>query len=65
MKLDWNDLGAALAIVCVIEGMSPFINPTGVKRLLLQLSGMDERRLRIGGFFSMLVGVVILYLVRS
>jgi uncharacterized protein len=63
--LAWTDLGAALAIVCIIEGITPFINPAGVKRLLLQLSSLDERRLRIGGFFSMLVGVVILYLVRS
>jgi uncharacterized protein len=63
--LDWTDFLAALAIVCIIEGVMPFINPPGVKRLLAKLAAMEERELRIGGFFSMLVGLAILFLVRS
>jgi len=63
--LDWTDLFAALAIVCIIEGVMPFINPQGVKRLLGRLASMEERELRLGGFFSMAVGLVILFLVRS
>jgi uncharacterized protein len=63
--LDWTDLGAALAIVCVIEGIMPFINPIGMKRLLAKLASMEERELRWGGLFSMLLGLMILYLVRS
>jgi uncharacterized protein len=63
--LDWTDFLAALAIVCIIEGVMPFINPPGVKRLLAKLASMEERELRIGGFFSMLVGLAILFLVRS
>jgi len=63
--LDWTDLAAALAIVCIIEGVMPFINPAGMKRLLAKLSAMEERELRFGGLFSMLVGLLILYLVRS
>ena len=65
MGLDWTDLAAALAIVCIIEGVMPFINPAGMKRLLAKLSAMEERELRFGGLFSMLVGLLILYLVRS
>ena len=57
MGLDWNDLFAALAIVCIIEGIMPFINPLGMKRLLAKLSSMDERELRLGGFFSMLAAL--------
>jgi uncharacterized protein YjeT (DUF2065 family) len=63
--LDWADLLAALAIVCIIEGVMPFINPAGMRRVLAKLVAMEDRELRLGGFFSMLVGVVILYLVRS
>jgi hypothetical protein len=63
--LDWTDFFAALAIVCVIEGIMPFINPLGMKRLLSRLASMEERELRLGGLFSMAVGVVILFLVRS
>ncbi|HEY3808474.1 MAG TPA: DUF2065 domain-containing protein [Steroidobacteraceae bacterium] len=65
MGLDWTDFFAALAIVCVIEGIMPFINPLGMKRLLSRLASMEERELRLGGLFSMAVGLVILFLVRS
>jgi len=63
--LDWSDLLAALAIVCIIEGVMPFINPPGMKRLLSRLSALEERELRLGGLFSMLIGLAILFLVRS
>jgi uncharacterized protein len=63
--LDWNDLLAALAIVCILEGVMPFINPPGMKRLLAKLAALEERQLRLGGLFSMLIGLAILFLVRS
>ena len=65
MGLDWTDLFAALAIVCIIEGVMPFINPQGMKRLLARLAALEERELRLGGLVSMAVGLVILFLVRS
>ena len=64
MGLDWNDLFAALAIVCIIEGVMPFLNPAGMKRLLSRLATLDDRELRLGGLFSMIIGLVILYAVR-
>jgi uncharacterized protein YjeT (DUF2065 family) len=63
--LDWTDFFAALAIVCIIEGIMPFLNPQGMKRLLARLADLEERELRLGGLFSMAVGLVILFLVRS
>jgi uncharacterized protein YjeT (DUF2065 family) len=63
--LDWTDLLAALAIVCIIEGIMPFINPAATKRLLVKMASMEEREMRIAGLASMLVGLAILYLVRS
>jgi uncharacterized protein len=63
--LDWSDLLAAIAIVCIIEGVMPFINPPGMKRLLAKLAALEERQLRLGGLFSMLIGLAILFLVRS
>ena len=65
MGLDWSDLLAALAIVCIIEGIMPFINPPGMKLLLAKLAALEERQLRLGGLFSMLIGLAILFLVRS
>ena len=64
MSVNWDDLLAALAIVCVIEGVMPFVNPNGVRRLFLKLSAFEERELRIGGLASMIVGLIVLYLVR-
>jgi uncharacterized protein len=63
--LDWTDLFAALAIVCIIEGIMPFINPSAMKRLLARMASMEEREMRIAGLVSMLAGLAVLYLVRS
>jgi uncharacterized protein len=63
--LDWTDLFAALAIVCIIEGVMPFINPSAMKRLLARMASMEEREMRIAGLVSMLAGLAVLYLVRS
>jgi hypothetical protein len=60
----WNDLLAALALVLVIEGMVPFLNPQSLRRMLETVSQLDDRTLRITGLISMLCGVVMLYLVR-
>jgi uncharacterized protein len=65
MQVQWNQLFAALAIVCIIEGVMPFIHPGGLKRLLNRLSATGERELRLAGFFSILVGLLILFVVRS
>lgn len=65
MGLDWTDLFAALAIVCIIEGIMPFINPSAMKRLLARMASMEEREMRIAGLVSMLAGLAILYVVRS
>ena len=64
MSLNLSDLLAALGLFFVFEGIAPFINPRGVKRLFARLLEASERELRIAGLGSMLVGVVILFLVR-
>ncbi len=64
MHLNWSELFAALAIASVLEGMLPFLNPPALRRLLQRLMAMDDRELRLGGLFSMLAGLGILYLVR-
>jgi uncharacterized protein YjeT (DUF2065 family) len=63
--LDWTDLFAALAIVCIVEGVLPFINPSGTKRLLSRMASAGDRDMRIAGFISMAVGLTILFMVRS
>ena len=64
MGVVWGDLLAALALVLVIEGMVPFLNPQSLRRMLETVSQLDDRTLRITGLVSMLCGVVMLYIVR-
>lgn len=60
----WQDLGAALALVLVIEGILPFVSPRRFREMLRLAGEMDDRTLRHSGLFAMLSGLVILYLVR-
>jgi uncharacterized protein YjeT (DUF2065 family) len=58
------DLAAAFGLFLVFEGIAPFINPQGVKRLLARLTEVRDRELRIAGLGSMLAGVLILFVAR-
>lgn len=59
-----NDLFAALALVFVLEGIVPFLNPGAVRKTVQIIAQLDDRTLRIGGLVFMLLGVGLLYLVR-
>jgi len=58
----WERLGDALALLLVIEGVLPFLNPAGMRRTLLAVGQLDDRTLRVIGMSSMLAGVVLSYL---
>ena len=60
----WNEILVALALVMVIEGLLPFLNPDAMRRAWISMAAMDNRSLRATGFISMLIGVFLLYLVR-
>ena len=64
MGILWNDLLAALALVLVIEGMVPFLNPKSLRRMVAMVSQLDDRTLRLTGLVSMIIGVVLLTIVR-
>lgn len=59
----WHDILVALALVLVIEGILPFLNPTGWRNMMLSAANMDDSSLRMVGLVSMVLGVVTLYLV--
>ncbi len=60
----WSDLLAAIALVLVIEGLMPFINPAGLRRALLMISQMNDNTLRFTGLTSMILGILLLNLIR-
>ena len=63
--MNWSDLFAALALYLVLEGIMPFLNPQGVKRLMQALASLEDRRLRVMGLVSMCGGLALLHFVRS
>lgn len=59
----WDSIIPALALVLVIEGMLPFLSPKSWREAMSQAVKLPDNMLRSLGFFSMLAGVAILYLV--
>jgi uncharacterized protein len=59
----WQVLPVAIALVFILEGILPFLNPNRWRAMLAMAAQMDERTIRSIGLGSMVFGVVILYLV--
>ena len=60
----WHDLLVALALLLVIEGVIPFLNPGAMRRAMLALAEMNDNTLRFAGLTVMVVGCLLLYAVR-
>lgn len=56
-----HSLWLATALMLIIEGIMPFVNPAAFRRALLQISTMQDSQLRWIGLGSMLIGLAILY----
>jgi uncharacterized protein YjeT (DUF2065 family) len=65
MDISWSDLGAAIALMFIIEGIMPFINPGTFRQMLEMVSKMEERSVRTLGAVWMFLGIGLLYWVRG
>ncbi len=63
--IQWQDFLAACALVLVLEGVFPFISPQSLRRALETVSHMSDGQLRGLGLASMMVGLILLYIVKS
>ncbi len=59
----WHELGVAIALLLILEGIFPFISPDGMRRALLAISQLPDQPLRFAGLASMLIGLVLLYVI--
>ncbi|MBJ38050.1 MAG: DUF2065 domain-containing protein [Gammaproteobacteria bacterium] len=59
----WQELGVALCLVLVIEGIIPFLYPRRWRQMVMRLADVSDRDMRIAGFMSMVVGTGLLYLI--
>lgn len=62
--LQWSDLGAALALVFVVEGVLPLLSPRRFRAAMLAATRLEDRALRVLGLTSMVGGVLLLYWIR-
>ena len=59
----WHQLAVAVALIFVIEGMLPFLAPSRWRNMVKVMAEMDDRTMRSMGFFSMVLGLGLLYLI--
>lgn len=59
----WQELGIALCLVLVIEGIIPFLYPRRWRQMVMMLAEVSDRDMRIAGLSSMLTGTALLYLI--
>lgn len=57
----WNDLGRAVALMLVIEGLMPFVSPRRFRRSLLNFAAMEDRSMRLLALASMAAGLIVLH----
>jgi hypothetical protein len=60
-----ESLVVVLSVVLILEGIPWFLSPRGTKRMLIELSRMDDSFLRVIGLAFMLTGLLLVYLVRD
>jgi len=61
----WHNIVMTLALLLVLEGIMPFLNPSGFLKALRAISQMNEKQLRASGLVSMLVGILIMYMLNN
>lgn len=59
----WHEVLIALCLLFVLEGIVPFVAPRQWRQAVAMVSQMGDRKVRLMGLASMLVGTVLLYLV--
>jgi len=63
--MEWDDLGAAAALVLVFEGLMPFASPATMRRTAAAMMGLDDLKLRLIGAASIGFGLLMLWFVRG
>ena len=61
---EWQALGAGFAFYLILEGLMPFFNPIGFKRLLSMMQIISDKQIRGFGAVMLFLGVILLFLVK-
>ncbi len=60
----WNEILVAGALMLVLEGLLPILNPKFFKQMMLSVVQMSEQQLRWSGFVSLLMGAAAIYFLK-
>lgn len=58
--MEWADLGRALALVLILEGLLPFLAPARWRLMLAQIARLDDRVLRTVAMVAIGAGLILL-----
>ena len=61
----WIQLGVALGLVLVIEGLLYAVAPNAMRRMLDQILTQREEAIRITGLFMAVLGLIIVWLLQG
>lgn len=54
---------SAIALVFIFEGLMPFVFPHFWQKMMSEAVKLNEKKIRLMGFVSLLIGMVILFLI--
>ncbi|MCU7799137.1 MAG: DUF2065 family protein [gamma proteobacterium symbiont of Lucinoma myriamae] len=60
----WNEILIAGALMLVLEGLLPILNPKLFKQMMFNASQMSEQQLRWTGIISMVIGAIAIYVLK-
>ncbi|MBF0421952.1 MAG: DUF2065 domain-containing protein [Magnetococcales bacterium] len=60
-----KDFITALGLMMILEGMPYFLAPDRMRRWIMKIAELSERSLRQTGLILMLLGLGVVYLMRS
>jgi uncharacterized protein YjeT (DUF2065 family) len=61
----WTEILTAFALVLIIEGLLPFASPGRYRQMVAEIVRLSDNHIRNVGLVVILIGLVLLYLVRS
>ena len=60
----WHEILIAGALMLVLEGLLPILNPKLFKQMMASASQMSEQQLRWTGMISLLIGAITIYFLK-
>ena len=61
----WTEILTALALVFVLDGILPFVSPGRYEPVVAQIIRLSDNQLRMFGLSAMIIGLLLLFVVRS